>query len=37
MYDFDILLKTQVHSKQDIPYVVEPKRESMSFVKQFDL
>ena len=30
-------MKTQVYSKQDIPYTAGPKRESMTFVKQFDL
>ena len=37
LYDFNILLKTQIFSKQDILYLAEPKRESMPFVKQSDL
>ena len=30
-------MKTQVYLKQDIPYTAGPKRESMTFVKQFDV
>ena len=37
LYDFNILLKTQIFSKQDILYLEEPKRESMPFAKQSDL
>ena len=37
IYDFSILLETQVFSKQDISYIAGPKRERIAFVKQFDL
>ena len=37
VYDFNILLKTQVYSKQDKPCIGESEREGMPFIKQFDL
>ena len=37
IYDFNILLKTEVYLKKDILYILEPKWKSMPFAKQFDL
>ena len=36
MHVYVVYIKTQVYSKQDIPYMTEPRRESMPFLKQFD-
>ena len=36
-YGSNILIKTQVYSKQDIPCIAQPKRDGMSLLKYFDL